>query len=174
MLGELNFFLGLQVVQKKDGIQIHQQKYVSDILRKYSMDQVKSFPTPLSITSKKDFDPDSKKVNETIYRGMIGSLMYLMASRPDILFATSLCARFQSDPRECHLTMVKRIFRYLKGTTNLCLYYSKFSNFDVLGYTDCFIYHGGRVYRCSGMLRSTTLAQATVRRFSNQATCDGD
>ena len=100
------------------------------------MDQVKSFPTPLSITSKKDFDLDSKKVNETIYRGMIGSLMYLTASRPDILFATSLCACFQSDPRECHLTMVKRIFRYLKGTTNLCLYYPKFSNFDVLGYTD--------------------------------------
>ena len=136
MLGELNFFLGLQVVQKKEGIQIHQQKYVSDILRKYSMDQVKSFPTPLSITSKKDFDLDSKKVNETTYRGMIGSLMYLTASRPDILFATSLCARFQSDPRECHLTMVKRIFRYLKGTTNLCLFYPRFSTFDVMGYTD--------------------------------------
>ena len=100
------------------------------------MEQVKSFPTPLSITSKKDIDLESKKVNVTTYRGMIGSLMSLTASRPDILFATSLCASFQSDPRECHLTMVKRIFRYLKGTNNLCLYYPKFTNFDVLGYTD--------------------------------------
>ena len=84
MLGELKFFLCLPVVQKKDGIQIHHKKYVTDILRKYSMAQVKSFPKPLSITSKKDFDLDSKKVNKTIYIGMIGSLMYLTASWPDI------------------------------------------------------------------------------------------
>ena len=136
LLGELNYFLGLQVVQKDEGIEVHQQKYVQDILKKYSMDQVKSFPTPLAITSRKDFDLSSAKVNETVYRGMIGSLMYLTASRPDILFATSLCARFQSDPRECHMTMVKRIFRYLKGSNNLCLFYPKFANFDVVGYTD--------------------------------------
>ena len=122
LLGELNYFLGLQVVQKKEGIEVHQQKYAQVILKKYSMDHVKSFPTLLSISSRKDIDLESKKVNETTYRGMIGSLMYLTASRPDILFATSLCARFQSDPREFHLTMVKRIFGYLKGTNNLCLF----------------------------------------------------
>ena len=79
---------------------------------------------------------------------MIGSLMYLTASRPDIFFATSLCAKFQSDPRECHMTMVKRIFRYLKGTNNLCSYYPKLSNFDVLGYTDA-DYAGFLLYRKS-------------------------
>ena len=94
LLGELNYFLGLQVVQKEEGIEVHQQKYVHDILKKYSMDQVKSFPTPLDITSRNDFDLSSAKVNEKVYRGMIGSLMYLTASRPDILIATSLCARF--------------------------------------------------------------------------------
>ena len=100
------------------------------------MDQVKPFPTHLSITSRKGIDHESKKGNETIYRGMIGSLMYLMTSSPNILFATSLCTIFQSNPRECHMTMVKSIFRYLKGTNNLCLYYPKFAHFDVLGYTD--------------------------------------
>ena len=94
MLGELNYFLGLQVNQKEEGIEIHQQKYVSDILKKYPMEQVKYFPTPLSISSRKGIDLESKKVNETTYRGMIGSLMYLTASRPDISFAPILCARF--------------------------------------------------------------------------------
>lgn len=100
------------------------------------MDQVKPFPTSLSITSRKDIDHESKKVNKTVYKGIIGSLMYLTASRPYIVFATSLYARFQSDPKECHMTMVKRIFCYLKGTNNLCLYYLKFSNFNVFGYID--------------------------------------
>ena len=98
MLGELKFFLGLQINQKEDGIEIHQQKYIRDILRKYDMDQCKPFPTPLSTTTKLDHDLSGTKVNKTLYRGMIGSLMYLTASRPDILFATSLCARFQCDP----------------------------------------------------------------------------
>ena len=94
MLGEFKFILGLQINQKEDGIEIHQQKYIRDILRKYDMDQCKPFPTPLSTTTKLDHDLSSTKVNETLYRGMVGSLMYLTASRPDILFATSLCARF--------------------------------------------------------------------------------
>ena len=77
-----------------------------------------------------------KSVHQTHYKGMIGSLMYLLATRPDIQFSVCLCARYQSDPRESHLTAVKRILRYLKGTPNLGLYYPKCSGFDLKGYTD--------------------------------------
>jgi len=81
---------------------------------------------PTCTLSKED---QGSKVDQKLYRGMIGSLLYLTASRPDILFSVSLCARFQSDPRETHLTAVKRIFRYLKGTTNLGLLYKKSSDY---------------------------------------------
>ena len=78
----------------------------------------------------------SQKVCHKLYRGMIGSLLYLTASRPDILFSVCLCARFQSDPRESHLTTVKRILRYLKGTPNLGLMYKKTSQYKIFGYCD--------------------------------------
>ena len=103
LIGELTYFLGLQVVQKEDGIQIHQQKYLREILKKYSMDSSKPFPTPISTTTKLDADLNGEKVDETLYRGIVGSLMYITASRPDIVFAVSLCARAQSDPRASHL-----------------------------------------------------------------------
>ncbi|GKC61690.1 hypothetical protein Tco_1089288 [Tanacetum coccineum] len=81
-------------------------------------------------------DLAGKPINETSYKGMIGSLMYLTATRPDIQFSTVLCARYQSNPKESHLTTVKRILRYLKGTPTLGLYYPKCSGFDVKGYSD--------------------------------------
>ncbi|GJQ97551.1 hypothetical protein Tco_0008690 [Tanacetum coccineum] len=81
-------------------------------------------------------DLSGKAVNETQYRGMIGSLMYLTASRPDIQFSTCLCARYQANPKESHLIAVKRIFRYLKGTPSLGLWYPKCSGFDLKGYSD--------------------------------------
>ena len=105
-------------------------------MRKYEMDQCKSFPTPLATTTNLDHDLDGPKVDDKLYRRMIGSLTYLTASRPNILFVTSLCARFQCDPRGSHLTMVKMIMRYLKGSNSLCLWYPKFKIFDVLGYSD--------------------------------------
>ncbi|KAL8121885.1 hypothetical protein AgCh_018575 [Apium graveolens] len=77
-----------------------------------------------------------KSVDITSYRGMVGSLLYLTASRPDIIFATCLCARFQADPRESHLVAIKRIFRYLKGTPNLGIWYPRESGFDLIGYSD--------------------------------------
>ncbi|KAJ9566375.1 hypothetical protein OSB04_002341 [Centaurea solstitialis] len=85
---------------------------------------------------KLDSDPNGNSVNITEYRGMISSLLYLTASRPDIMFSTCLCARFQADPKESHLNDVKRIFRYLKGTPNMGLWYPKDSGFDLIGYSD--------------------------------------
>ncbi|GKD07579.1 hypothetical protein Tco_1187264, partial [Tanacetum coccineum] len=75
-------------------------------------------------------------VNETLFKGMIGSLMYLISSRPDIQISTCLCARYQANPKESHLVVVKRIFMYLKGTLNLGLWYPKGSGFDLKAYSD--------------------------------------
>jgi hypothetical protein len=136
MMGELTYFLGLQVKQTSDGIFINQEKYVRDLLKKYQFDSVSSKDTPISAPLTLDSDPNGKQVDPTKYRGMVGSLMYLTASRPDIMFATCLCARFQSDPREAHANAVKRIFRYLKGVPRLGLWYPKGSSLDLMGYSD--------------------------------------
>nr|GEV98683.1 hypothetical protein [Tanacetum cinerariifolium] len=113
-MGELNFFLGLQVLQKKDGIFLSQDKYVGDILKKFGYSDVRSANTPMDKENPWGKDRTSKDVDLHLYRSMIGSLMYLTASRPDIMFAICACARHQVTHKECHLHAVKRIFRYLK------------------------------------------------------------
>ena len=94
MMGELKFFIGLQIKKYKDGIFINQTKYTRDILKKFGMDGVKSRKTLMSTTTKLNKDENGKPVDEKHFRGMIGSLLYLTASRPDIMFTTCLCARF--------------------------------------------------------------------------------
>ena len=136
MMGELTYFLGLQVKQMKDGIFISQTKYVNELLSKYGFKDCSSMKTPMATATKLDQDVKGKPVDITAYRGMIGSLLYLTSSRPDIMFATCLCARYQADPKESHLMAVKRIFRYLKGTPNLGLWYPKDSGFKLIGYSD--------------------------------------
>ena len=135
LMGELNYFLGLQVHLLKNGIYLHQNKYTKDLLSKFKMSDSKPSSTPMSSTLSLDKDRNGKKVNQKEYRGMIGSLLYLTASRPDIMFSVCMCAIFQADPRESHLSAVKRILRYLKGTQDLGLWYPKRSNLSLLGYT---------------------------------------
>ena len=94
MMGELKFFLGLQVSQRLDGIFICQSKYLKEVLKKYHMEDSASAKTPSSIAVKLGDCKNSIKVDVTSYRGMIGSLLYLIASRPYIMYATCLCARF--------------------------------------------------------------------------------
>ncbi|KAI3685730.1 hypothetical protein L6452_34988 [Arctium lappa] len=136
MMGELTFFLGLQVKQSSDGIFINQSKYIRDLLKKFNFENSSPMKTPMAPPLKLHDDPDGVSVDITSYRGMIDSLLYLTASRPDIMFATFLCARYQANPKESHLAAVKRIFRYLKGTMNLGLWYPKDSGFDLMGYSD--------------------------------------
>ena len=100
------------------------------------MDGVKLRKTPMSTTTKLNKDENGKPVDEKRFRGMIGSLLYLTASRPDIIFATCLCARFQSSPRESHLNAIKRIFKYLSGSLHLGLWYPRNSSFDLISYYD--------------------------------------
>nr|GEV05319.1 hypothetical protein [Tanacetum cinerariifolium] len=118
-IGELTFFLGLQVLQKKDGIFLSQDKYVGDILKKFGYSDVRSANTPMDKENPWGKDGPGKDVELHLYRSMIGSLMYLTASRPDLMFAICACARHQVTPKECHLHAVKRIFRYLKGHPKL-------------------------------------------------------
>ncbi|GJY48668.1 ribonuclease H-like domain-containing protein [Tanacetum coccineum] len=133
-IGELTFFLGLQVQQNKKGIFISQDKYVHEILRKFNYSDVKSASTPTDLEKPLVQDGDAADVDEHLYRSMIGSLMYLTASRPDIMFAVCACARFQVSPKSSHLLAVKRIFRYLKGKPSLGLWYSKDSPLELVAY----------------------------------------
>jgi len=110
MVGELTFFLSLQIKQLKEGIFVNQGKYVCELLKKYKLDNAKHASTPIASSAKLDQDPEGKLINEKLYRGMIGSLLYLTASRPDIMFSMCLCAHFQSSPKESHLTATKCIF----------------------------------------------------------------
>ncbi|GJW09338.1 putative ribonuclease H-like domain-containing protein [Tanacetum coccineum] len=135
-MGELTFFLGLQVQQRKKGIFISQDKYVHEILRKFNYTDVKSASTPTDLEKPLVKDADADDVDEHLYRSMIGSLMYLTASRPDIMFAVCACARFQVSPKTSHLLAVKRIFRYLKGKPSLGLWYSKDYPLELVAYTD--------------------------------------
>ncbi|GJS70972.1 retrovirus-related pol polyprotein from transposon TNT 1-94 [Tanacetum coccineum] len=110
MMGELNFFLGLEIEKMEDGIFFNQFKYIIEILKKFGLKDSKSMKTPMSSDTKLIKDEESKSIDSTKYRGMIGSLLYLMASRPDIMFNVCLCALFQEDAKTSHLEAVKHIF----------------------------------------------------------------
>nr|GEY67233.1 uncharacterized mitochondrial protein AtMg00810-like [Tanacetum cinerariifolium] len=118
-MGELTFFLGLQVKQKKDGIFISQDKYVAEILKKFEFFKVKTTSTPMETSKPLLKYEDGQEVDVHMYRSMIVSLMYLTSSRPDIVFDVCACARHQVSPKISHLHAVKRIFRYLKGQPKL-------------------------------------------------------
>ncbi|GKE16378.1 putative ribonuclease H-like domain-containing protein [Tanacetum coccineum] len=135
-MGELTFFLGLQVKQKEDGIFISQEKYVTEILKKFSFTDVKTASTPMEAQKLLLKDEDGEEVEVHLCRSMIGSLMYLTSLRPNIIFAVCSCARYQVNPKVSHLHAVKRIFRYLKGQPKLGLWYPKDSPFDLVAYTD--------------------------------------
>jgi hypothetical protein len=135
MMGELQFFLGLQIMQAKEGTFAHQAKYTKDILKKFKMDDSKPLLTPMSTTTTLDMDEDGEPVDQKEYRSMIGSLLYLTASRPDIQFLC-LCARFQASSRTSHRQAVKWTFRYLRYTPELGLWYLVSSSLSLLGFSD--------------------------------------
>ncbi|GJZ42236.1 putative ribonuclease H-like domain-containing protein [Tanacetum coccineum] len=135
-MGELTFFLGLQVKQQPDGIFISQDKYVADILKKFDFWSIRTATTPIESNKPLVKDEDGEDVDVHVYRSMIGSLMYLTASRPDIMFAVCACARFQVTPKASHLNAVKRIFRYLKHQPKLGLWYPRDSPFELEAFSD--------------------------------------
>ncbi|GKA20285.1 putative ribonuclease H-like domain-containing protein, partial [Tanacetum coccineum] len=126
----------LSFEQKDDGIFISQDKYVADILKKFDFVTMKTASTPIETNKALLKDEEAEDVDVHLYRSMIGSLMYLTASRPDIMFVVCACARFQVTPKVSHLHAVKRIFRYLKGQPKLGLWYPRDSPFDLEAFSD--------------------------------------
>ncbi|GJT41885.1 retrovirus-related pol polyprotein from transposon TNT 1-94 [Tanacetum coccineum] len=150
MMGQMSFFLGLQVSQSPRGIFINQAKYALETLKKYGMDLSDPVDTPMVDRLKLDEDLMGIPVDQTRFRGMVGSLMYLTASRPDLVFAVCMCARYQAKPTKKHLEAIKRIFRYLKGTINMGLWYPKDNAMSLTAYADAD--HAG----CQDSRRSTS------------------
>ena len=136
MMGELNYFLGLQVKQLKDDIFLNQTKYCKDLLRKFGMDKCKSISTPFSTSYHLDHDIAGNLVDETKYKGLIGSLLYLTASRPDIMFVVCMCSHFQSPSKESHFNASKSILKYLQGTKEFGLWYLGNISLSLTGYPD--------------------------------------
>jgi hypothetical protein len=116
MIGELSYFLGLQINQLKDGIFVSQGKYIKDMLKKFDMIDSKAISTPMGTNSNLNSDASGNMVDQKLYRSMIGSLLYVTASMSDVMFSVCMCVRFQASPRENHLKATKRILRYLKHT----------------------------------------------------------
>ncbi|GJS98945.1 hypothetical protein Tco_0820115, partial [Tanacetum coccineum] len=133
---ELTFFLGLQVKQSTVGIFISQDRYVKDILNKFNFRTLKPATTPIEAHKALGKDEEGEDVDVHLYRSMIGCLMYLTASRPDIMFAVCLCARFQVTLKVSYMHTVKRIFRYLKHQPKLGLWYPKDFPFHLEAFSD--------------------------------------
>ena len=119
-----------------ESIFINQAKYVKDLLKKYGLEGCKKISTPMATSTKLDADEAGKAVDQKTYRGMIGLLLYLTTNRPNIQFSVCLCARFQANPKESHLIVVKRIFRYLSETINVGLWYPRGCEFTFHAFSD--------------------------------------
>ncbi|GJQ93152.1 retrovirus-related pol polyprotein from transposon TNT 1-94, partial [Tanacetum coccineum] len=124
------------ISQSPRGIFINQSKYALESLKKYGMESSDPVDTPMVEKSKLDEDTQGKAVDPTHYRGMVGTLMYLTASRPDLTFVVCMCAWYHAKPTERHLHAIKRIFKYLRGAINRGLWYPKDSSIALIAYAD--------------------------------------
>ena len=170
MMGELKFFLGLQIRQQRNGIFISQEKYLKDVLRKFGMQDCKGVKIPMPTNGHLCTDENGIDFDQKVYRSMIGSLLYLCASRPDIMLSVCMCARFQATPKESHHKAVKHILRYLAHTPTLGLWYPKGSAFDLIGYSDS-DYAGDRVDRKSTSGTCHFLGRSLVCWSSKKQNC---
>ncbi|WVZ67308.1 LOW QUALITY PROTEIN: hypothetical protein U9M48_016405 [Paspalum notatum var. saurae] len=159
LMGELQFFLGLQIKQGLERTFVHQAKNTRDILMKFNMGDSKPMTTPMSTNMVLDADEDGEAVDQKEFRGMIGSLLYLTAIRPDIQFAAS--------PRTSHRQAVKRIFRYLEFTPELSLWYSSGSSLSLRGFSDA-DHAGCRIDRKSTSGTCQLLGTSLVSLFSRK------
>jgi len=170
MMGELTFFLGLLIKQMENGTFLSQSKYCKEVLKKFGMDTAKEVSTPISTSCYLDKDESRIEVNQTMFRGMIGSLLYLTTSRPDIMQFVCVCARFQANPKESHLTDVKRILKYLKGTAWFGLWYPSGASPSLIGYSEA-DYSGCKVDRKSTSGTCHLLGSSLVSWHSKKQAC---
>ena len=148
MIGELSYFLSLQIKQLKNDTFVNQGKYIKDMLKKFGMDDAKAISTPMGTNGNLDSDASGNMVDQKMHRSMIGSLLFVTTSRSDVMFSVCICARFQASPRESHSKATKRILRYLKYTQNVGLWDPKGARFEFIGYSDS-NYAGCKVERKS-------------------------
>nr|GEV24928.1 retrovirus-related Pol polyprotein from transposon TNT 1-94 [Tanacetum cinerariifolium] len=157
MMGKISFFIGLQISQSLKGIFINQSKYALESLKKYGFDSCDPLDTSMVENSKLDEVKEGKTVDPLHYRGMIGTLLYLTANRPDLQFSICMCARYQARPIEKHLHAIKRIFRCLRETVNRGLWYPKDSSIALTAFVDAD--HAG----CQDTRRSTSSSMQFLR-----------
>ena len=169
-MGELSYFLGLQIKQIENGIFINQEKYCYNLIKRFGLENTAAKPTPMSPTIHLDRDEDGKSVDQKLYRSMIGSLLYLTASRPDIMMSVCLCARFQANPKESHMRAVKRIIRYLTKTKDFGLFYPKECPFELVSYSDA-DFGGSRTDRKSTSGTCHFIGRSLVSWFSKKQNC---
>ena len=136
MIGKLTYFLGLQVKQTDSEICINQAKYARNLVKRFGLDNVAHVKTPMAANAKLTNNPSGESVDVTLYTSMIGCLLYLTASRPDITFSVGVCSRFQSNPKVSHLNAVKRVIKYVNRTCDYGLFYNKESNLSLPGFSD--------------------------------------
>ena len=134
--GIMKYFLGMQVKQGRGEIFISQEKYAADILKKFYMKDCKAVSTPMALNEKLNSIGGAKKVDENQYMSLVGSLIYLTHTRPDITQAVSMLSRFMHSPSVLHYAAAKRVLRYLKGSLKLGLKYGKDSEFTLTSFTD--------------------------------------
>ena len=135
MVGELTYFLGLQVKQTDSRIYINQAKYARNLAKRFGLDKAAHARTLMVAKAKLTNDPSGESVDVTLYRSMIGCLLYLTASCPDIASSVGVCSRFQSNLKISHLNVVKRIIKYVSGTCDYGLFYSNESNLSLAGFS---------------------------------------
>ncbi|XP_059310247.1 secreted RxLR effector protein 161-like [Lycium ferocissimum] len=144
---------------------ISQQKYIKELLKRFEIENAKPIDTPIATATQLDRDEPSSPVNETMYKDIIKSLLYLTISRHHISFSVGLCARFQSSPKESHLKAAKRILRYLKGTQDLVLIYPSGDNFDLVGYADAgYLVDRKSTFGMAHFLRSCLISRDTKKQ----------
>ena len=136
MIGELTHFLGLQIHQKDSGIFLSQSKYARNLVKKFGLESASSIRTPTSPNVKLTVDLLSKSVDSSLYRSMIGSLLYLTATRPDISYSVGVCARYQANLKESHMIVLKRIIKYVKTIADFNVWYSRDTNDVLAGYSN--------------------------------------
>ena len=118
------------------GIYINQVKYARNLVKRFGLDKATYARTPMAANAKLTNDPSSESVDVTLYKSMIRCLLYLTASRPDIVFSVGVCSRFQSNPKISHLNVIKRIIKHVSGTCDYGLFYNKESNSSLVGFSD--------------------------------------
>jgi hypothetical protein len=127
---------------------VSQGKYIKDMIKKFGLQDAKPMSTPMGTNDQLGVDASGNMIDQKQYRSMIGSLLYVTASKPDMMFSVCKCARYQASPRESHLKATKRILRYLKGTHDVRLWFSKGYNFELIEYSDS-DYGGCKIDRMS-------------------------